>query len=135
MEEMKMKVSVVVPVYQVPHMLLERCLESLMAQTLDGVEVLLVFDEPAQSYMPVIRAYDQKLNLRVLEQAHQGVSAARNLGMQHAQGEWIAAGGSGSCPWCRCCDGRAHHGVRRDIPGTQIYGTRNVFCGGGKASL
>lgn len=90
MEEMKMKVSVVVPVYQVPHMLLERCLESLMAQTLDGVEVLLVFDEPAQSYMPVIRAYDQKLNLRVLEQAHQGVSAARNLGMQHAQGEWIA---------------------------------------------
>lgn len=90
MEDQNVCVSVVVPVYQVPLELLQRCLESLKAQNLDGVEVLLVFDEPAQGYLPVVKQYQNTLSLRVLEQSHGGVSAARNLGMSHARGEWIA---------------------------------------------
>lgn len=90
MEESKIKVSVVVPVYQLPHSLLARCLDSLAAQTLEGMEVLLVFDEPAEEYLPVVEQYQDQLLLRVLEQPHGGVSAARNLGIASARGEWIA---------------------------------------------
>ncbi len=90
MEEKNIQVSVVVPVYQVPLELLRRCLDSLKAQTLEGVEVLLVFDEPAQSYLPVVKEYEGKLPIQVLEQPHKGVSAARNLGMNHARGTWVA---------------------------------------------
>lgn len=90
MEEKSIKVSVVVPVYQVPHELLQRCLDSLVHQTVDGLEVLLVFDEPASSYQSVVEEYRQRLKLQVLEQSHGGVSAARNLGMDHANGVWVA---------------------------------------------
>ena len=54
MEEEKITVSVVVPVYQTPLELLRRCLDSLEAQTLEGVEVLLVFDEPVDGYREVV---------------------------------------------------------------------------------
>ena len=47
MEEEKITVSVVVPVYQTPLELLRRCLDSLGAQTQAGVEGLLAFDAPA----------------------------------------------------------------------------------------
>lgn len=90
MEEKRIQVSVVVPVYQVPLELLQRCLDSLKAQTLDNLEVLLVFDEPAQSYLLVVEKYQDVLDLHVLEQAHGGVSAARNLGMHHARGTWVS---------------------------------------------
>lgn len=90
MEESKINVSVVAPVYQLPHPLLARCLDSLAAQTLDGVEVLLIFDEPAEGYLPVVEQYRDKLRLRVVEQPHGGVSAARNRGIASAQGRWIS---------------------------------------------
>ncbi len=90
MRDQNIKVSVVVPVYQVPHALLTRCLDSLEAQTLKEIEVLLVFDEPAEEYLPVVDAYRDRLPLQVLQQAHGGVSAARNRGMDHARGAWIS---------------------------------------------
>lgn len=90
MEEEKTIVSVVVPVYQTPLDLLGRCLDSLAAQTQEGVEVLLVFDEPAQGYLSLVKEYRDKLPLQVLEQPHGGVSAARNAGVRHAQGTWIS---------------------------------------------
>lgn len=90
MEDQNIKVSVVVPVYQLPHPLLVRCLDSLVAQTLKEIEVLLVFDEPAAGYQSVVDSYRDNLELRVLEQPHGGVSAARNLGLAHARGEWIS---------------------------------------------
>ena len=90
MEEEKITVSVVVPVYQTPLELLRRCLDSLEAQTLKGVEVLLVFDEPVDGYREVVDAYRERLPLQVLEQAHGGVSAARNRGIDHARGAWIS---------------------------------------------
>ena len=63
MEEEKITVSVVVPVYQTPLELLRRCLDSLEAQTLEGVEVLLVFDEPVDGYREVVDAYRERLPL------------------------------------------------------------------------
>ena len=90
MEEEKITVSVVVPVYQTPLELLRRCLDSLEAQTLEGVEVLLAFDEPADGYRDTVAPYAQRMALRVLELPHGGVSAARNAGIRHAQGEWIS---------------------------------------------
>ena len=64
MEEEKITVSVVVPVYQTPLELLRRCLDSLEAQTLEGVEVLLAFDEPADGYRDTVAPYAQRMALR-----------------------------------------------------------------------
>lgn len=90
MEDKCIKVSVVVPVYQVPHAWLKRCLDSLVNQTLDGVETLLVFDEPAAPYQAVVEEYGHRMSLRILKQSHAGVSAARNLGIDQARGAWVA---------------------------------------------
>ena len=82
MEEEKITVSVVVPVYQTPLELLRRCLDSLGAQTLEGVEVLLAFDEPADGYRDTVAPYAQRMALRVtrrcwLDRSRRGRAGAR----------------------------------------------------------
>ena len=87
---MKPVVSVIVPVYNVEEYL-PRCLESLLGQTLSNMEILCVDDASLDHSAAVVREYTQRDNrVRLLQQEHKGVSAARNLGMDHAQGEFVA---------------------------------------------
>lgn len=85
------KISVVIPVYRVDIQLLERCLQGLENQTEQDFEVLLVFDEDISAYHSVVKRYQNRISgIRVMEREHQGVSAARNKGIQNAEGRWIA---------------------------------------------
>lgn len=87
---MKPMVSVIVPVYNVEKFL-PRCLESLLGQTLLEMEILCVDDASADGSAEVVRAYARKDGrVRLLQQEHQGVSAARNLGIENARGEFVA---------------------------------------------
>lgn len=82
-------VSVVVPVHNGAHWLLET-LDSLFAQTMTNFEVVLVDDASTDSLQEVVKEYPDEC-LRVLHLASNvGVSAARNHGIHHAQGEFIA---------------------------------------------
>ena len=82
-------VSVVVPTWQRP-VLLRDTLESIRAQTLREIEVLVVSDGPSAGNEAVVQALDDPRFVS-LSCAHQGRPApARNVGLARARGEFIA---------------------------------------------
>lgn len=81
--------SVIVPVYKV-EAYLEKCLQSLTAQTYSNLEILLVDDgSPDQSGAICDRWAEQDSRIRVIHQENQGAGAARNAALDVAQGELI----------------------------------------------
>lgn len=81
--------SVIVPVYKV-EAYLEKCLQSLTAQTYSNLEILLVDDgSPDQSGAICDRWAEQDGRIRVIHQKNQGAGAARNAALDVAQGELI----------------------------------------------
>ncbi|MCZ8298005.1 MAG: glycosyltransferase [Flavobacterium sp.] len=84
------KVSVIIPVYNVAPYLSE-CLSSLMHQTLTDVEFIVVNDGSTDGSDLIFESFAQKdSRFRVIHQSNQGVSVARNQGLQLAQGECVA---------------------------------------------
>ena len=83
------KVSVIVPIFQVEDYL-ERCLESLCAQTLDNIEFLLVVDGSTDKSESICNEYTRKdSRFRVFYKENGGLSSARNFGIERASGEYI----------------------------------------------
>ncbi|MBC1779166.1 glycosyltransferase [Listeria booriae] len=82
-------ISVIVPVYNVADYL-EECLNSLLSQTFQDFEIIVVDDGSTDGSSDILAVYSQLIpNLRLFRQANAGLSAARNLGLQHAIGEYI----------------------------------------------
>lgn len=82
--------SLVVPVYNVAPFL-ERCLASLAAQNLDSMEIVLVDDGSTDSCPAILARYaDRHAQMRVIRQDNGGLSAARNTGLAHIGGEYVA---------------------------------------------
>lgn len=88
MNEVYPKISVIVPVYKAePY--LHRCVDSLLAQTFQDFEVLLVDDGSPDRSGEICDEYAQKdSRVRVFHKENGGVSSARQYGMDHAQGEY-----------------------------------------------
>jgi len=84
-------ISIIVPIYNA-EAFLANCIESLLAQTIgEPLQIMLVDDESTDKSLAVAQAYAARDNrIMVLTQPHAGQSAARNLAMLHAQGEYIA---------------------------------------------
>ena len=83
------KVSVIVPVYNTEEYLGE-CLDSLLMQTLEDIEVICVDDGSKDDSLSTLQTYaflDGRLT--VLSQEHAGVAAARNKALAEAKGEFI----------------------------------------------
>jgi glycosyltransferase involved in cell wall biosynthesis len=78
-------ISVVIPAYNAARFL-PRCLNSVFAQTLQPVEVIVVDDGSTDNTAALAAA----LGARVVSQANGGVSAARNTGIRIASGDWLA---------------------------------------------
>ena len=83
-------VSIIVPVYQVKDYVGE-CVESLLAQTYANLEILLVDDGSTDGSGALCDEYAAKgSRVRVIHQENQGLSAARNTGIELATGEYVA---------------------------------------------
>jgi glycosyltransferase EpsH len=83
------KVSIVVPIYNMERYL-ERCLDSLLAQRLQDIEIVAVDDGSDDRSWRILRAYgDRDARVRAFIQPNAGVSSARNLGIRMARGEYI----------------------------------------------
>lgn len=83
-------ISFIVPVYNAERYL-HACVDSLLAQTLPDLQIILVDDGSTDGSLTIAQAYaKQDKRIECYEQAHAGQSAARNLGLSHAQGEFIA---------------------------------------------
>ena len=86
----KETVSVIVPVYNIAAEL-PRCVESVLAQTWDALEVILVDDGSTDGSGSLCDSFArQDARVRVIHQKNAGVSAARNAGVSRATGEYLA---------------------------------------------
>ena len=85
------KVSVIVPIYNVEGYI-EKCLETLVNQTLDDIEIILVNDGSKDNSALIAKKYLEKYPEKIvyLEKENGGLSDARNYGMPYAKGEYIA---------------------------------------------
>lgn len=82
-------VSVVVPVYNVEQYL-DRCLQSLVSQTLDSIEIIVVNDGSTDGSADIIRSFQSRYdNIVVIDKVNGGLSSARNAGIDCAKGEFV----------------------------------------------
>lgn len=83
------KVSVIVPVYNTEKYL-SKCLNSLVDQTLDGLEIIVVNDGSPDNAQKIIDEYAEKYNqIKAFQKPNGGLSDARNFGIERATGEYI----------------------------------------------
>ena len=83
-------VSIIVPVYNTASYL-SRCIESLVNQTYSDLQIILIDDGATDNSGAIAdewQAIDSRIE--VYHQSNRGQSAARNVGLQHAKGEYIA---------------------------------------------
>lgn len=83
------KVSIVVPIYNVEQYL-GCCIDSLLSQTLDSIEIILVDDGSPDSSGEIAERYAQKdLRVKVLHRSNGGLGPARNTGIDNSSGEYV----------------------------------------------
>ena len=88
--EQKPLISVIVPVYNVES-LLERCVDSILGQTYEALEVILVDDGSKDRSGAICDAYAAKdSRVRVIHKENGGLSSARNAGIDAAKGTFLA---------------------------------------------
>lgn len=97
--------SIIVPVFKVKREYLTECVESLINQTYQDIEIILVDDgspDDCGKYCDEFAASDSRI--RVIHQVNSGVSAARNNGIKQARGEWILFADSDDWLELNACD-------------------------------
>lgn len=83
-------ISVIIPVYNVEKYL-HRCLDSVIAQTYQNLEIICVDDGSVDESGKICDQYAVRdARIKVIHQENQGLSAARNRGLDAAEGEYIA---------------------------------------------
>lgn len=83
-------VSIIVPVYKVPERFLRKCIESLINQTLEDIEIILVDDGSPDNCGQICDEYaDRDFRIKVIHQNNTGLSGARNTGFLASNGKWI----------------------------------------------
>lgn len=85
----KPDISVIVPVYNAGRYLAD-CLNSLLAQSYDNIEILCINDGSTDNSAEVLAAYEKtNSNIKVFNQENSGPAKARNVGLENAQGKFI----------------------------------------------
>ena len=84
------KVSIIVPFYNVENYI-EKCLETLVNQTLKDIEIILVNDGSKDRSIDIVNKFLKQYPEKIvyLEKENGGLSDARNFGIPHAKGEYI----------------------------------------------
>ena len=86
---MKPKISIIVPIYNVEQYL-RRCLDSLLDQSIQDIEIIAVNDGSTDQSLKVLKEYaDKDVRIVLVDKQNGGVSSARNEGLQLAKGEYI----------------------------------------------
>ena len=85
-----MKISVIVPVYNV-ELYLSKCLDSLVHQTIESIEIIVVNDGSTDNSQKIIDEYKTKYPNKIKSyiKSNGGLSDARNYGIDKANGQYI----------------------------------------------
>lgn len=81
-------VSVIIPVYNVEKYIAET-IESVLAQTYQDFEIIIVDDESPDNSIEICRRFTDE-RIRIFQQKNRGLAGARNTGIRHSQGNYIA---------------------------------------------
>ncbi len=88
--ESGLKISVIIPIYNVSETYLRKCLDSVWKQTYTNMEALLVIDGATDDSAQVCRDYAGKdSRFHVFERPNKGAGAARNFALDHAGGDYL----------------------------------------------
>lgn len=83
------KISVIIPVYNVEKYL-DKCIQSVLGQTLQDIEVILVDDESPDTCPQMCDEYaKQDSRIKVIHKKNEGLGFARNSGLEVATGEYV----------------------------------------------
>lgn len=85
-------ISVIVPVYNIPNIYLQQCLESILCQTLDDWELIIINDQSPneQNDLLICGFCEKDRRIRYIKlKENGGVSNARNIGLSMVRGEWV----------------------------------------------
>ena len=83
------KVSIVIPVYN-NEIYLEKCLDSIINQTYDNIEIILINDGSSDNSLAIMKKYSKKdKRIIIIDKENEGVSTARNIGIKKCSGEYI----------------------------------------------
>lgn len=86
---MEKKVTVVVPSYNTEKQI-EKCLDTICAQTLKDIEIIVVDDGSTDGTVSIAEEYAKKDNrISVIKNQHENAGAARNAGLDKSEGEYI----------------------------------------------
>lgn len=84
------KISIIIPVYNTAKYL-PSCLNSVVNQTYQNLEIILINDGSTDNSLQIIQKYTKKdSRIKVINQKNQGQSAARNAGLKKATGDYIS---------------------------------------------
>ena len=83
-----LKVSIVVPVYKVEKYL-SKCIESILNQTYEKIELILVNDGSPDESDKICKKYFYDKRVKYIKKENGGVSSARNIGIENATGEYL----------------------------------------------
>ena len=85
-------VSIIIPTYNTPKQFFKECIESLANQSYRNLEIIIIDDGSAKDfaeyYDKLVAQYPEK-SFTVFHRKNSGVSASRNFGIEHAQGEYL----------------------------------------------
>lgn len=83
------KISVIIPVYNVERFI-DRCIKSVVNQTLQDIEIIIVNDGSQDNSELFIKKYLNSEKIKYFKKGNGGLSSARNFGINRANGEYIA---------------------------------------------
>lgn len=83
------KISIIIPVYNTEKFI-ERCLKSIVNQSLKEIEIIVVNDGSTDNSLELIRKFEKiDKRLKVIDKKNGGLSSARNAGIEEAKGEYL----------------------------------------------
>lgn len=83
-------ISIIIPIYNCESYL-EQCLNSVLSQSLKEIEIICVDDGSSDGSLVVLQDYAKRYdNIHVYSQQNGGAGMARNVGLHHATGEYVA---------------------------------------------
>ena len=84
-------ISIIVPVYNVENYIFS-CLQSLLQQSYEKIEIIIVNDGSTDNSLEICRDFQKRYlkQITVIDKRNEGLSSARNTGINHSKGDYIA---------------------------------------------